>query len=70
MEPASRDPLPARPGRNVHPAGRPVPKRCTPHEVAAERNAKTRAIEQRIKELEDAKRHLAEMNASEDNYDD
>ena len=45
-------------------------KRRTPHEVAAEQDAKTRAIEQRIKELENAKRHLAEMNASEDNYDD
>jgi hypothetical protein len=69
VEPASRDPLPDRPGRNVHPAGK-LPKRRTPQEVAAERDAKARAIEQKIRELEDAKRQLAEMNASEDMYDD
>ena len=67
--PALRDPLPDRPGRNVRPAGK-QPKRRTTEEVVAERKAKQKAIEEKIRELEDVKRCLAEMNASEDIQDD
>jgi hypothetical protein len=45
------------------------PKRRSTEEVIAEREAKQKAIEERIRELENAKRHLAEMNASEDIQD-
>lgn len=68
-EPSSRDPLPDRPGRNVHPTAI-KPKRRTTQEVAAEREAQRRAVEEKIQELEAVKQRLAEMNASEDNYDD
>jgi len=64
-----RDPLPGRKGRNVHPAPKTTTRRSS-QEVAAEREAKKKAIEKRIKELEDAKRLLAETNASEDIDDD
>ena len=67
--PVSRDPLPDRPGCNVRPAGK-QPKQRTTEEVAAEHEAKQRAIEEKIRKLEDAKRCLAEMNASEDIQDD
>lgn len=51
---AIRDPLPNRPGRNVHPA---TPKRTrrTAQEVAAEREAQKQAIEEKIREGERAK---------------
>lgn len=45
-------------------------KRRTPEEVAAEREEKQKAIEEKIRQLEDAKRCLAEMNVSEDIQDD
>ena len=67
--PVSRDPLPDHPGCNVCPAGK-QPKRRTAEKVAAECEAKQRAIEEKIRELEDAKQCLAEMNASEDIQDD
>ena len=67
--PVSRDPLPDHPGCNVCPAEK-QPKWCTTEEVAAEREAKQRAIEEKIRELEDVKQRLAEMNASEDIQDD
>jgi hypothetical protein len=66
---ASRDPLPDRPGRNVHPVPT-KPKRRTSQEVEAEREAKRKALEARIRELEDAKRLLAQMNAAEDVEDE
>lgn len=68
-EVAPRDPLPDRIGRNVHP----VPRKatcCSSQEIAAEREAKRKAIENKIKELENAKHHLAEMNAFKDVEDD
>ena len=68
-EVAPRDPLPDRKGRNVHPAPKTTTRRSS-QEVAAEREAKKRAIEKRIKELENAKRLLAETNAFEDIDDD
>lgn len=68
-EVAPRDPLPDRKGRNVHPAPKTTTRRSS-QEVAAEREARKKAIEKRIKELEDAKRLLAETNASEDIDDD
>ncbi|KIM36124.1 hypothetical protein M413DRAFT_31878 [Hebeloma cylindrosporum] len=67
--PASRDPLPDRPGHNVDPIGK-QRKRRTTEQVAAEREAKQKAIEQKIRELEEVKQRLAEMNTSEDIQDD
>jgi len=55
---APREPLPDRPGRNVHPAGQRATRR-TPQEVAAEREAKMQAIEEKIREGEKAKELLA-----------
>ena len=60
-----RDPLPDRPGRNVHPA-KPTATRRTSQEVAAEREAKKRAMEEKIREGERAKEFLALMNINED----
>ena len=62
-----RDPLPDRPGRNVHPA-KPLATttRRTSQEVAAEREAKKRAMEEKIREGEKAKEFLALMNINED----
>ena len=57
--------FPDRTGRNVHPC----PKKATwrsHQEVEAEREAKAKAIEEKIQRLEEAKRLLAEINASED----
>lgn len=61
---APRDPLPDRPGRNVNP----VPKTMTRRSetVRAEREAKAKELERRIRELEAAKRLLAEANMAED----
>lgn len=64
-----RDPLPDRTGRNVHP----IPKKGTRRshqDIEAEREAKTRAIEEEIQKLETAKRLLAEANAFEDTEND
>ncbi|KIJ89647.1 hypothetical protein K443DRAFT_126719, partial [Laccaria amethystina LaAM-08-1] len=60
-----RAPLPDHQGRNVHPAGQTV-RRHTAVEVAAEQEAKRKAIEDKIQELERAKQLLAEMNVAED----
>jgi flagellar biosynthesis GTPase FlhF len=60
-----RAPLPDHQGRNVHPAGQTV-RRHTAAEVAAEQEAKRKAIEDKIQELERAKQLLAEMNVAED----
>jgi len=60
-----RDPLPDHLKRNVHPAVLPQ-KRSSTQEVAAEREAKRRAVEAKIRELEEAKDTLAEMDALED----
>ena len=68
-EVTTRDPLPDRKGRNVHPAPT-KPTRRTSQEVEAEREAKRKAVEQKIQELEEAKCRLAEMNVSEDIQDD
>ena len=68
-EVAPRDPLPDRIGRNVHPAPKKATRRSS-QEVAAEREVKRKAIENKIKELENAKHRLAEMNAFEDVEDD
>ena len=67
-----RDPLPDRPGRNVHPAKvtKPTTTRRTSQEVAAEREAKKRAMEEKIREGEKAKEFLALMNINEDIDDD
>lgn len=67
-----RDPLPDRPGRNVHPAkvAKPTTIRRTSQEVTAEREAKKRAIEEKIREGEKAKELLALMNTNEDHDDD
>lgn len=65
----ARDPLPDRQVRNVHPAGQ-KPKRRTTQEVAAEREAKQKALEEKIQQLENAKKLLAEANAYEDIQDD
>ncbi|KAF8224068.1 hypothetical protein L208DRAFT_1313490, partial [Tricholoma matsutake] len=64
-----QDALPDCKGRNVHPA----PKKPTQHssqEVEAEQEAKKRAIEKRIQELETMKHLLAEVNVSEDIHND
>lgn len=60
-----RDPLPDRTGRNVHPCPKKATRRSH-QEVEAEREAKAKAIEEKIQRLEEAKRLLAEINASED----
>ena len=67
-----RDPLPDRPGRNVHPAKvtKPTTTRRTSQEVAAEREAKKRAMEEKIQEGEKAKEFLVLMNINEDIDDD
>lgn len=67
--PAPRDPLPDRAARNVHP----VPKKAARRgakEVEADRKAKLKAIEDRIQEMEEAKRRLVEANTIEDIDDD
>lgn len=64
-----RDPLPDRQKRNTHPAGQRA-KRRNPQEVAAEQEAKIRAIEEAIQAGERAKQLLAQMNVSEDVLDD
>jgi hypothetical protein len=64
-----REPLPDRPGRNVHPAGQRATRR-TPQEVAAEHEAKKRAIEEKIREGEKAKELLAQLNVDEDLRDE
>ena len=64
-----RDPLPDCKGRNIHPAPM-KPTWCTSQEVEAEQEAKRKAVEQKIQELEEAKHCLAEMNVSEDIQDD
>ncbi|KAI0298193.1 hypothetical protein BC826DRAFT_907194 [Russula brevipes] len=64
-----RDPLPDRPGRNVHPAGQKTTRR-TPQEVAAACEAQKQAIEEKIREGERAKALLAQMNANEDLQDE
>jgi hypothetical protein len=64
-----RNPLPDCPGRNVHPA-KPTTTRRTSQEVAAEREAKKRAMEERIREGEKAKEFLALMNINEDLNDE
>ena len=63
-----RDPLPDRPGRNIHPAkvAKPTTIRRTSQEVAAECEAKKRAMEEKIQEGEKAKEFLAWMNTNED----
>ena len=60
-----RDPLPDRAGRNVHPGPKKATRRSH-QEVEAEREAKAKAIEEKIQKLETAKRLLAEANAFED----
>jgi hypothetical protein len=60
-----RAPLPDRQGRNVHPAGQPV-RRRTSAEVAAEQEAKLKAIEDKIWELKRAKQLLAEWDVAKD----
>lgn len=60
-----RDPLPDRLKRNVHPAALPQKRRST-QEVAAECEEKRKALEAKIRELEEAKDTLAEMDALED----
>ena len=60
-----RDPLPDRTGRNVHPGPKKATRRSH-QEVVAEREAKAKAIEEQIQELETANRLLAEANAFED----
>ena len=64
-----RDPLPDRPGRNIHPVKLP-PTRRTSQEVAAEHDAKKRAIEEKIREGERAKDLLAQLNVNEELYDE
>ena len=63
-----RTPLPDRQGRNIHPAGLPgQPARWrSSQEVAAEREAQRRAIEDKIREGEMAKQLLAQLNVAED----
>ena len=69
VAPPIRSPLPERIGRNIHPAPKKGTRR-TPQEVQAEREAHKKAIEEKIRELEEAKRLLAEANAAEDIEDD
>lgn len=68
-KPTARDPLPDRQGRNVHPAGE-KPKRRSSQEVAAEKEAKAKALEERAQKIEAAKKLLAEANAYKDIQDD
>ena len=68
-EVTTHDPLPDRKGCNVHPAPTKLTW-CTSQEVEAEQEAKRKAVEQKIQELEEAKCHLAKMNVSEDIQDD
>jgi len=65
----ARDPLPNRKGRNVHPAPRKKTRR-SPQQVAADRAAKEKEIEDKIRELEEVKKSLAETNVAEDIEDE
>ncbi|KAI9457286.1 hypothetical protein F5148DRAFT_1322536 [Russula earlei] len=67
--PIPREPLPDRPGRNVHPAGQRTTHH-TPQEVAAENEGKKQAIEEKIHEGERAKELLAQMNINKDLQDE
>ena len=60
-----RDPLPDRTGRNVHPVPK-KPTRRSHHQIEAEQDMKRKAIEEKIRELEEAKYRLAEINVYED----
>ncbi|PPQ88514.1 hypothetical protein CVT25_009056 [Psilocybe cyanescens] len=60
-----RDQLPDRKGRNVHPVPKAKGQRSH-QEVEADREAKKRAIEERIQQLMEAKRQLTETNMLED----
>jgi hypothetical protein len=70
--PPIREPLPNRKGRNVHPgAVKELQKatRRTSQEVEAERVAKREAALQKIREAEEAKRLLAQMDVEEEYVD-
>ena len=66
---APRDPLPDRPGRNIHPAGLVATCR-TLQEVAAQRSAKRQAAKETVREGERAKELLAQMNVDEERHDE
>jgi hypothetical protein len=65
----ARDPLPNRKGRNVHPAPKKKTRRSA-QQVAADRAAKQKEIEDKIRELEEVKKRLAETNVAEDIEDE
>lgn len=60
-----REPLPDRTGRNVHPV-KPKATRRTAQEVAADREAHIRELEEKIRVAEEAKELLAQMNVNEE----
>ncbi|KAH9045839.1 hypothetical protein EDB84DRAFT_1246097, partial [Lactarius hengduanensis] len=60
--------LPNRPGRNVHPVGQPRPRR-TREQVEADHKAEMKALEDRIREVQAAKEHLARLNVTEERED-
>ncbi|KAH9014755.1 hypothetical protein EDB85DRAFT_1876224 [Lactarius pseudohatsudake] len=61
--------LPNRPGRNVHPVGQPRPRR-TREQVEADHKAEMKALEDRIREVQAAKEHLARLNVTEEREED
>lgn len=65
----SREPLPDRTGRNVHPV-KPKATRRTPQEVAADREAQIRELQNRIRVAEEAKELLAQMHVNEERDDE
>lgn len=64
-----REPLPDRTGRNVHPV-KPKATRRTAQEVAADREAQIRELQDRIRVAEEAKELLAQMHVNEEHDDE
>lgn len=61
--------LPTRPGRNVHPAGQPKTRRSK-EQIEADREAGAKALEEKIFEVQMAKKHLAQLNLMEEHEED
>ncbi|KAI9452657.1 hypothetical protein BJY52DRAFT_1190152 [Lactarius psammicola] len=61
--------LPSRPGRNVHPAGQPKIRRSK-EQIEADREAGAKVLEEKIREVQMAKDHLAQLNIMEECEED
>ncbi|KAI9436717.1 hypothetical protein H4582DRAFT_1816412, partial [Lactarius indigo] len=61
--------LPSRPGRNVHPAGQPKPRRSK-EQIEADRQAGAKALKEKLHEVQMAKEHLTQLNLMEEHEED